>query len=396
MNDATGRAPGETASAGRKNVLNLSGTAVLDEPKPVAATAALSDAAASTSRLPIRPLSLADVIRDSAIEHATVSGVALHFRVMNGLSWFEHDEIASLTARVGFINTLLTWIGARRPSPDEPITLVSLGAGGLLTEYLIHRQLTEAGFTSVHWRAIDTAYPHMYAENRSAFRQTFAGSPASSGAARHDFRIFTTDQAYLAKMTGDRQLAGDDRMDGLTIVLSVDPPTALPEGRGIPATGDECLQIRSVPVPDVTKANCVLLLRARTAYRDELEAVPKALADGGNVVVLNNAIQCSIGEAGEVRINCSRSAVSLDLARELGHRLAALQRPLGLASVDDVFRQYVDELARSPGRDMFGLHFAASDYDFGMANLRAFFRRGDKPVMIASLESNRPSFTCYR
>jgi len=163
------------------------------------------------------PLTTDYVMRDSNLRD-TDSGCDA--RLIGNLSWIENEQVASLNSRIDFINKMTSHILEKIPLRDTPITLISLGSGGLLTEYFIHQQLENSGYQDINWRIIDSDYQNGGYENtRKEFREKVNGN----------VRAFTAEQAYLNKplAEGDKKLAGNDRNRGAAVILAINPPTIL-------------------------------------------------------------------------------------------------------------------------------------------------------------------------
>ncbi len=79
-------------------------------------------------------------------------------RELGLMSWPENTNGTLPETRVLFINQLVAKIDGMPLPKQQPLILVSLGSSGLLTEYFIHKGLTQAGYTSLHWRFLDALY----------------------------------------------------------------------------------------------------------------------------------------------------------------------------------------------------------------------------------------------
>ncbi|WP_213990259.1 hypothetical protein [Sodalis sp. dw_96] len=79
-------------------------------------------------------------------------------RELGRMTWPENTHETLPETRILFINQLIEKLAGMTLSKQQPLILVSLGSSGLLTEYYIHKGLTNAGFTNLHWRFIDASY----------------------------------------------------------------------------------------------------------------------------------------------------------------------------------------------------------------------------------------------
>lgn len=81
--------------------------------------------------------------------------------------------------------------------------MISLGSGGLLTEYFINKSLKNSGYKDLNWRIIDPDYQNNgYEQCRKEFKDRVNGKVMA----------FTTEQTYLNKSLGHSGLADNDKI----------------------------------------------------------------------------------------------------------------------------------------------------------------------------------------
>lgn len=86
----------------------------------------------STDEQPVNvlpPLKIRSLLRDTYLD----TGQEVNIRRKGELSWIENQNVASLTGRIEFINQLISYVIENIPQRNTPLTLVSMGSGGLLT-----------------------------------------------------------------------------------------------------------------------------------------------------------------------------------------------------------------------------------------------------------------------
>jgi hypothetical protein len=216
---------------------------------------------------PPSPLTVAKLLRKPGY-HSTrppkgaLDNIDGHFTYSNigELVSTEHPILASRSSKIQMINEVADTIN--RLPDNKPITIISLGSGYLAPEQLLHEQLTTAKHQVVRWRLIDPVYApsgnKLRSEKSLKVRQQF-------GTGKKDARAFTSTQVYLTKIEKGRLLSDADKK-GSVIVLTIDPPTALPSheaelqkmfpndiGNLIKTCG------RAVREDEINKANVILL-----------------------------------------------------------------------------------------------------------------------------------------
>ncbi|WP_369790823.1 hypothetical protein [Rouxiella sp. WC2420] len=206
----------------------------------------------STDEQPVNvlpPLKIRSLLRDTYLD----TGQEVNIRRKGELSWIENQNVASLTGRIEFINQLISYVIENIPQRNTPLTLVSMGSGGLLTEKFINQQLKKAGYSDIHWRMIDVDYQQNgYRQSRNEFRDKVEKNVLS----------FTSEQAYLNQNSGPTPLAVDDKFRGASIVLSIDPPSPLEGQEAAASELSDCMLIRGRPVNDIKQANGIYLMVA--------------------------------------------------------------------------------------------------------------------------------------
>ena len=329
------------------------------------------------------PLTTTDVLKTTYLK---LDGAKSH-RCLGNLSWSENELIASLHCRVYFVNRLLSSVIEMIPSRDIPITVVSLGAGGLLTEYYINEQLKNSGYEDISWRLIDLEYQkNGYDECRKEFKDRVTG----------DVMAFSTDQKYLNKLAGHGRLAEDDKRRGAVILLSIDPPNALSGLAAEAASAPDCMLLRGSPVDDYSKANGIYLLVAQPAYKDLINKIPRELSVSGQVVSLDCALKCSIDKQGKYRVTYSPSRTGTLISEGSKPYLEALdekserdKKPYNLNDVNKALDKYLHKII---SLNLYGVKFFVSDYDVSVGKLRDHFMSSANKVLFAALDMNEIHF----
>ncbi|MCW2484852.1 hypothetical protein J5069_02965 [Candidatus Symbiopectobacterium sp. NZEC127] len=319
------------------------------------------------------------VIQESQIKHDGLCS----FRYKGRRSWFENENVASLNGRVNFINKVTSRIIESMPLRDKPITFISLGSAGLLTESFINEQLKNAGYKDISWRIIEVDYQsNGYEQCRKEFREHVNAN----------VRAFTTEQAYLNKSHNHGMLAENDKNRGGVVILSIDPPTDLEKK----SYDSDCMILKGRPVEDVKKANAIYFIFAPIVHKEMFCQVPQELSKGDKLVGLDCALKCSINKHGKPEFSYSQSEKGkyiyngvkrlLDLHYE-NPDLA--QRKIELSDVAEAFDKFI-EIINIAG--MTGIRFFVSDYDTSKLNLHNYFTNCNNETLFASFENNDISF----
>lgn len=329
------------------------------------------------------PLTTDRVIKESYLKQ----DAPCNSRCMGHLSWVENEHIASLNGRIDFINKVTSNIVETIPLRDTSITLISLGSGGLLTETFINESLKNSGYKDLNWRIIDPDYQNNgYEQCRKEFKERVNGKVMA----------FTTEQTYLNKSIGHSGLAENDKNSGATVVLSIDPPTALSGSSAEVSYDPDCMLLKGRPVEDVRKANGIYLLVTQTDYKEMLNQVPHALSEGGQVVALDCVLKCSINKKGNYEVSFSPSETGSFMNNGTKPYLDSLskisdlsQKKIELSNVDKAFDKYIEKLNNS---GQAGIKFFVSDYDTSIAKLYDYFIDSDNKTLFASFDKNQISF----
>lgn len=309
-------------------------------------------------------------------------------RFIGHLSWVENEHVASLNGRIDFINKMTSSIVETIPLRDTPITFISLGSGGLLTEFFINEQLKNSGYKDLNWRVIDPNYQNNgYEQCRKEFKERVGNN---------NVMAFTTEQTYLKKSLGHSGLAQNDKNRGATVVLSIDPPTALSGSSSEVSYNPDCMILKGRPVEDVSKANGIYLLVTKTNYKDMLHQIPHALSEGRQLVALDCGLKCSINNQGNCEVNFSPSETGsfinngtkpyLDSLSKIANQV---QKKIELSNVDKSFDKYIEKLN---GSGQSGIKFFVSDYDTSIVKLHDYFIDTNKKTLFASFDKNEISF----
>lgn len=303
-------------------------------------------------------------------------------RSMGHLSWGEYEHLASLHDRIDFINKVTSYITDKIPLRDTPITLISLGSGGLLTESFIDEQLKNSGYKDLNWRVIDPDYQNNgYAQCRNEFKQRV----------NNNVMAFTTEQAYLNESPGHYGLAENDKNHGATVILSIFPPTVLPEISCDP----DSMVLKGRSVEDVSEANGIYLFVVPPNYKEMLDQIPLVLSEGSQLIVLNCALKCLINKQGNYEINVSPSETGRFINNGTKPYLDSLsktsnptQKKIELSHIGNAFDKYIEKLNN---RDQLGMKFFISDYDVSIAKLQDYFIESNNKTLFASFDKNETS-----
>ncbi|QWA13665.1 hypothetical protein GTU79_14495 [Sodalis ligni] len=200
------------------------------------------------------PLTIKEILKMTSLRR----GDTLNHRYMKHFSWVENEH-SSLNGRIEYINKTIAYIMKSIPLRESPVTLVSLGSGGLLTEWFIHQQLHKAGYRQLDWRVIDLDYQNGgYELCRKDFKVE---------AGNDNVKAFTTEQTYLSKSIGHGLLADIDKNQGPVVVLNISPPRAIADSSSAAVYDPDCMLIRGRPVEKAEKANGIYLLMASPEFK---------------------------------------------------------------------------------------------------------------------------------
>lgn len=186
----------------------------------------------------------------------------LIYRFQDRLFWCEHEDVSSLHSRVSYINTLMNHIRQTMPNRDQPLTLISLGAGGLLMESFIHAQLQGNGYQDISWRVIDIEYGPDGTQRCLSHRDSLE---AFATLAAEKLAVYCSDQRYFNTFMGGNG-ATNDRGRGATVLLGIDPPTSSSQALGMVCFDPQSMSVKGRPVEDVTDANYFYLIACDPEY----------------------------------------------------------------------------------------------------------------------------------
>ncbi|XBS69684.1 hypothetical protein ABK905_25835 [Acerihabitans sp. KWT182] len=301
-------------------------------------------------------------------------------RGRNGLFWFESKEIASLDARITFINNVTDRIFHTIPAKDTPITLISLGAGGLLTEAYIHQRLQQANYTNIAWRIIDVLYSDkFYNKFLKQFKDEVGGH----------CRAFTTEQAYFKKAIGSGSLVEDDKVRGEIIVLAINPPTTFKDSVVKPGKSAETLEFFGMPQSDYNKANAIFLLLGRD--KSLLDRSVKGLSEG-KTLIWENGLKCCIDNNGKHTLIYASSDKGSKLFAAVSKHLSYsdnMDSTTGLKNTLEHIDKRLDEFLMIVESDgIIGRKYLTSDYDASLLNLKDGFAGRSHPALFASFDKN--------
>jgi hypothetical protein len=188
------------------------------------------------------------------------------------------DENASWRDRIAFVNRTVAQIDAKQLDRSSRVTLISPQAGGVLTEFLIDRQLRRLGFSDVQWRLIsrDPGYRPQYV----GAHEDFAKKVSVDCDSRSNVEVFDTVPQYL-----NSQAAIVDSNVGLTVLLEVDAP----EFKDVPASfiGGELHRpviVRGCSTNYPTHANAGCLVIVPASRSEDLWGAVSSLVLGKTIV----------------------------------------------------------------------------------------------------------------
>ncbi len=329
------------------------------------------------------PLTVGDVLKMTSLKH----GDRLNHRCMRHFSWVENEH-SSLNGRIEYINKTTSRIIESIQLRESPVTLVSLGSGGLLTEYFLHQQLKNAGCRQLYWRVIDLDYQN---DGYEPCRKDFKVE-----AGNENVKAFTTEQAYLRKSIDHKFLSDNDKNQGVVVVLNVSPPRAITNSSSSEGYDSDCMLIRGRPIEEAEKANSIYLLMASPASKKDLLNVKKALSEGDSIVHLDCALNCSVNSSGDVVVIHSPSPTGRALNEgikpyvdKLGGVAKSVGRKIELFNLNKSLEGFVDGINNGGA---FGIKFLVSDYDTSLVKLREHFLGGNNPVIFATFDNNESFF----
>jgi hypothetical protein len=316
--------------------------------------------------------------QDARIRFANHADPLLGSR-MGGLSLVGDAPIAALKARVEFVDKLIGFIVDKQWPTKRPLTLISYGAGALLTEHLVHEGLLKQGFSQLRWRLIDTAYVNggLY-EHRAHFIHGKA-----------DVRFFTTEAAYFGERDGRRQIADADKTEGAAIILVIEPQGNLSTFPDLTDANPDYMRIKCIPIPDVKKSNCIYLL-AEAPGKQHLAHMPAMLKAGKVAVALPDALRCFIDYGKPcIYIKDSASANGKYIHEKI--KAALLKEPscpLTMVHLDKILRGVIKRIEKSRSNPLSLMKFWGFDSTIGLFHLEQHFIDSGNPILFSALENN--------
>jgi len=333
--------------------------------------------------LKIPQLTTNNIIKHS---HLRGSNSGCDSRIMGKLSWIENEQVASLNSRVDFINKTVSTILATMPAHERSITLVSLGSGGLLTEYFIHQQLKKAGYQDINWRIIDADYQNGgFEDNRKEFREKVTDK----------VKAFTAEQAYLNKSSDEfgEKLAAGDKHRGAVVVLSINPPTILSSEIPIDSS---YITLRGSAIKDASKANAIYLIAACSSAKETVQKEMNKMYSEMQVITSECVLKYSVNSQGYYKVNASSShsgnfiknGAEVHL-KELNNNSNLGDNNITLSDIDQALDKYILTL---PAIGAYGMKIFVSDYDQSIIELNNFFTDSHNETLFASFDKNHTSF----
>lgn len=321
----------------------------------------------------------------------------LLYRYQGSLFWCEHEDVSSLHSRVSYLNKVVNHIRQTMPCRDQPLTLISLGAGGLLMESYIHAQLQGDGYQDINWRVIDIEYgPNAtqgclsHRDSLDAFAEITAGKLAVYGSDQHYFNTF---------MGGDG--ATNDRNHGATVLLAIDPPTSVSQAMGTAGLDSQCMSVKGRPVEDIADANCLYLIASDPEHKAQVHQAMAALARGDHMVTLSSILTCHVNKFGGCEVVSTQSPRSLMMkaactplleeAKTTQASTSALE--MTLSDIRRAVERHV--AARADEDDLYYAVCCVSDYDVSLARLRDYIIDNPHSSLLATLEMNATRVESY-
>ncbi|TKI05118.1 hypothetical protein [Martelella alba] len=317
----------------------------------------------------------------------TVQFRDLKARYANNMFWYEDSNHLTLESKVGFINRVLERIKEMLLFRELPITLISHGAPGFLTEYYIHRYLIQFGFTDVRWRFIDTVrQPLPVREDFRAFREKALAPTA----------LLLADADYFGMSPPGNIQAGEDRLAGATIILSFHGAlpglVKQPDLEQTQASGGLLLRGRYSRHDHETNSICVFFgdMEELASYIDyirnpRLTENAVCFRTAAKFTVWSNRFQiaCSENENGHLLYNRLRDVMEKRHAQP--ENISAAVPGTDLSPMIDDIVEAIKSLTLSSRTPLYFRYFRFMDYDIYLTRLRAFFRDGTSPCLFASL-----------
>lgn len=319
------------------------------------------------------------------------------------LQWKSHPQIASDESRLHTINNVLNWVHQSfDPGQSVPLTLISIGAGNLLMEQMIHLNLVEMGVPEqyIRWCCIDTSYRKDLDKNNGVFESLRKSRESFSENKNKDYaRYFSTVNAYLSKSTDAGKLCAQARANTHILLLTLDPPTPLqgsvPEGyltlTGQPTTPD--------------RANTVFFVFSAAEDKEQLERLSQSFG-----------ASCPLGMSHGVRLCFDQRKINFTLSKDLevtsfGQELKRLLTTVfektsqkvrdgstteQIKYLQSVYKAIVEKCAMK--YDLAGTAIPLSEYQESVNQLKRFFFDSHEPTLSSAhfnLENSKSTVTSY-
>ncbi len=305
----------------------------------------------------------------------------------------EHPHIASRSSKIKIINEAANIIESM--PADKPVTVVSMGSGALLTEHLIHDQLTEERKENVKWRCIDTNYAKSTA-NAEQFKIA-AAARSEFGQDKKDARAFSTADTYLSKTENGQKLVDIDKK-GSVLILSIDPPTPLPDSlSGVSEETKEAgffLVGKIVPKEEIKKANMVLLTLANNTPEEAaaLKKYDAVFSDRCNFS--NAAVKCYLDKNGELKLDFA-GGIPEEIKPFLSKNLSFLMsksasNKMPIENIYDAVNACAKQINEQPNYPFIALSTLFNEYQRGVDSLIEKVADATGDVSVATLINSQP------
>ncbi len=312
------------------------------------------------------------------------------YRFQDRFFWCEHDDVSSLSSRVSYINTLINHIRQTMPNQEQPLTLISLGAGGLLMESFIHTQLKGNGYQDIYWRVIDAEYGPDGTQCCLSHRDSLDAFAALTA---EKLAVYASDQRYFNTSAGGGG-GTNDRDRGATVLLGIDPPTASSQALGLTYLDPLRMSVKGRPVEDIADANCLYLISCDPEDKELVHHAMAALARGDRVVTLGSIIKCHVNKFGRCEVLSTQSPSSLMmktacaplLEQEKTAQASTSTFDMTLSDIKRAVERYVAAMADE--NDLYYAVCCVSDYEVSLARLRDHIIDNPHSSLLATLEMN--------
>ncbi len=319
-------------------------------------------------------------------------------RCLYNMSWIENADVARLETKICFINQLIAKIAAMPLVKQHPLTLISLGSAGLLTEYFLHQGLTAAGFSNLHWRFIDIIYAEEEELEAIEAFQHWTGTRVET---------FSSERDYFDRMDGNRHIAWEDRSAGGMILLCVNPPTP-PSSRFQVIQEREsqgCFLVRGKYTVNDQEANSVYFFAINSTENHVADKIFHDIKKKETLFYLDCVVKCTI-KNGEFNIVSSQDDrgkclyLSVNSVLEMVMKIMSgtnkqkpgadnLYRLIHIFDAKDIIHENLMKYTRMP---LEVRCFMFMDYDVSLTSLHTFIREGGSPCLLASFDKNQFRF----